>query len=630
MGALWAFKRAAYAAKKKFGLLKLLSPVSKWGANRAPAGIPNLRLEPPFSPEEAAAAFTEPQKKQIAESALGILGGNFEFFNSDVIKTGFPPDWKKNYYQNTGIYSNSHWSEIRQFGGADIKNVWELSRFAWMQTLALAALVCPQKRSDFYRAAVSLFGDWLANNQPNAGVNWNCGQETAIRLVSVALSMRIFNALGLFKNSDLPLLREFFEVSARRILANLPYALSQNNNHGISETVGLIVASDVCGLSPKYRRRGIDALNRQLKSLFYEDGSFSQYSNNYERVALDMLLCAASAEISAGFEIPKLWSGVLARAANFLEMQLNRADGSLPRWGADDGAKILRLSADPYGDFRQTIAACRRASGTPCGFDCSGHSQTSILLFGAAPECRPLAQPGRFLTETGYAGARNKNFFIFTRSGNYRHRVSHEDQMSLWIEFGGGEFVSDPGTFSYNAKPPFDSGFASAEFHNVVAWEGGRYTLKISRFLRLPAPRCSAEFDGDVLRMRAQAGFGADSKCSLGRRVRAAEDCVEVRDSASSGSPRKFCLRWLVNAESAEKISETAAVFETPNGKIRLDVGAPLPFRLEIIKAESGSAQGWISPAYNRLKPAFLAKAELVEAAKSVEFNSIFKIAERI
>src|SRR6185312_2792000 len=78
-----------------------------------------------------------------------------------------------------------------------------------------------------------LFADWCTRNPPNRGPNWMCGQESTFRLMAV-----VFAAEGLgVPPAQREQLARFVVATGRRIAANLDYALSQKNNHGVSECV---------------------------------------------------------------------------------------------------------------------------------------------------------------------------------------------------------------------------------------------------------------------------------------------------------------------------------------------------------------------------------------------------------
>ena len=90
-------------------------------------------------------------------------------------------------------------------------------------------------------------------------------------------------------------LAQMVAVSGRRIEAVLGYALSQRNNHGISEGVGLWTIGLLfpeLRTAARWRDRGRQVLEDLGRALIYEDGSFAQHSVNYHRLMLHDYLWA--------------------------------------------------------------------------------------------------------------------------------------------------------------------------------------------------------------------------------------------------------------------------------------------------------------------------------------------------
>ena len=269
------------------------------------------------------------------EEAERILIGEFRLFSFHQVKAGFPPDWQADQLaavseelgrsreakmakreancpaaQRRGdvvgcpqgeqgtTRSNElraeklpHWTSISDSGRKDIKGVWELSRFPWAFALARAYAATHDPR--YQDAFWNLFADWCDRNPPNAGVNWICGQESTFRLMAVLFAVE---AMGLPKEETERLTR-FVVATGQRIAANLDYALSQKNNHGISECVGLITAALVLRDQPqadRWLRLGLSKLEAQCSELIYPDGSFSQHSLIYHRVLLHDLVWVIS------------------------------------------------------------------------------------------------------------------------------------------------------------------------------------------------------------------------------------------------------------------------------------------------------------------------------------------------
>ena len=84
-------------------------------------------------------------------------------------------------------------------------------------------------------------------------------------------------------------LAEMLALSAYRIESNIGYALSQSNNHGISEGVGLWTIGVLFPeflQAGKWRELGRKVLEEEGRKLIYDDGAFAQHSMNYHRLML--------------------------------------------------------------------------------------------------------------------------------------------------------------------------------------------------------------------------------------------------------------------------------------------------------------------------------------------------------
>ena len=231
-----------------------------------------------------------------------------------------------------------HWSEVSDFGNTDIKIIWEPSRFAFAFPLARAyEAKKDEKYADGFWAAVE---DWRDKNPPNCGPNWMCGQEIAIRMIAW------LHGYGLLRHSQATtedrvlMLAQMVAVSAERIEANIGYALSQNNNHGISEAAGLFTAGVAVGVD-KWMKKGRRLLESQARCLIYEDGSFSQHSVNYHCVMLDVYHWVLELGKRNGLS----FSGELQRrvdlAEEWLAVMTDPISGQAPNLGCNDGAWVL-------------------------------------------------------------------------------------------------------------------------------------------------------------------------------------------------------------------------------------------------------------------------------------------------
>ena len=177
-------------------------------------------------------------KKQHFISEANLLkSGRNRFFASEIKFVDSPPKWRQ---WNEKCY-NLHWSKvaINVIEGQDIKKTWELSRFHWMPLFAAAFLASKEK--SYILVLNDWFSDWAKSNIPNAGVNWVNGQEISIRLINIVNASFL---LGIQKANVTSTLLNTLEIHCQRIMCTLDYALSQDNNHGISESAALYIAGN--------------------------------------------------------------------------------------------------------------------------------------------------------------------------------------------------------------------------------------------------------------------------------------------------------------------------------------------------------------------------------------------------
>ena len=132
------------------------------------------------------------------------------------------------------------------------------------------------------------------------------------------------------------MLSQMLAISGQRIEGNLRYALSQRNNHGISEATGLWT---IGLLFPELRRAarwralGARHLEELGRDLIYDDGAFVQHSTNYHRLMLHAYLWSIRLGDLNGRPFTDTLRSRLARAGDFLYQIQDELDrrGSLLR-----------------------------------------------------------------------------------------------------------------------------------------------------------------------------------------------------------------------------------------------------------------------------------------------------------
>lgn len=615
LGLGWASYRVRYAVRRKSGALRRATPAVTW--EEVPAT--ELHLGHHTAPAPAEISGT------AVREADAVLLGRFRLFSRREVTAGFPPDWHSNQLTGETAPSDRHWSELGDFAFGDIKGIWELSRFPW--AFALTRAFARSGEEKYAVAFWRLFADWCARNPPNRGANWMCGQEATFRLMAV-----VFAAKGLAVPPDRrELLARFVVATGRRIAANLDYALSQKNNHGVSECVGLITAALLAPEHPEstaWCARGLRELAAQVEELVYPDGGFSQHSLIYHRVLLHDLVWVTVRLERAAQPVPAWLAAAGRRATEFLLALTDRTSGQGPLYGPNDGANILPLAAAEYLDLRPAGQLASAVFLKKLPFAPGPWDEAVAWL---VPEWKNLPRAADAGPAAVWHAPEAGCFQLTTGSSRlflrcpviFRHRPNQADMLHVDLWHRGRPVALDGGSYSYNSRERFTQLGAAAQ-HNALTIDGIEPMAKFSRFLYLPWPRGTA----------AVAGSGCtashDGYKKLGvqwtRHVAAAgERAFVVTDRILGAAGRVLRFHWRLEDRAWTLAPEGGAVVDAAGGvRIAWTGGAETP-QVRLVRADEATAQGWWSPYYGEVTLACALVIE-VRATGAVEWRTEFQL----
>lgn len=470
---------AVYRLALRAGLYRRLMPVgTSYGGpfwTVPPAG----HVQPP-----------EPLRQTIVERAGRIRSGRVPYFSSEWRDLGFPPDWLR----DTGAcHPLEHWTQVPEFAAGDIKQVWEPSRFDVLPVLA-ASLIAdrsadPVSLSDLEAWMTS----WVQANPANAGPNWRCAQETALRLINTLVADWLLRKQGAQHG---PALERFVIEHCARVRPTMMYAIAQDNNHATSEAVGLYVGggwlcrfgnADAHELGLIYMRMGRQAFERSTKRLVMRDGSFAQHSINYHRLFLDT---ASVCEIfRSEFDDTPFDDDVRALldlAARWLVAFTDPTSGDAPNLGANDGARLLQLGRAEYRDYRPHAQLAAALFSGHRAWDGAERAPMNDLLFwfgvSAPGKCLPPASSTLF-PAGGYALLTRGELRAIVRLPMFKFRPSHSDILHVDIWWRGENIVRDGGSYSYNTTQEWMSYFPGVASHSTVQFSHRDQMPRLSRFL---------------------------------------------------------------------------------------------------------------------------------------------------
>jgi hypothetical protein len=509
LGASWIAYRALYALQVRAGVLRRRLPATDWEAQplsgflRGPAlADPDTYLR--YRREQAPAFFFGPRTPDAAAQlrvwdgadagperlVAELASGTLRYFSHTPGRVGNPPEWHRNPFDGTSAPSEAHWTTLGDFSYGDIKVLWEPSRFGMAY-----ALVRSYWRTGDNACAEQfwqLVESWHAANPPQRGVNWKCGQETSFRVMAWCFGLYGLLDAPATTSQRVVMLAEMIAVSGARIEANLRYALSQRNNHGISEglglwTIGLLFPE--FRAATRWRARGRAVLESQARRLVYDDGTFAQHSVNYHRLMLHDYLWALRLGAAQGDSLSDELRARVGRAGQWLHALLDDASGHVPNYGQNDGALILPLNNCDYRDFRPVVQATAvLTSGNrvlPAG------PWDEDLFWLGAPADRKAApaicsRGDATFPDGGYAVLRSETGMAFSRAATFRDRPGQADQLHVDVWWRGLNVALDAGTYSYHAPGIWDNALARTSYHNTVTVDDRDQMDRPHRFLWLP------------------------------------------------------------------------------------------------------------------------------------------------
>ncbi len=643
--------RAGYALRRRSGSLRRTLPATSWEAQPLSSFLckPSQADAEKFAAQRAEqrvpflfdsadrdawqSHFTRWDAKGTGPVAAAdaLCDGVFRFFEHQQINLGCPPNWHLHPVTGDEYPIDRHWSEIGDFAAGDIKHVWEPSRFAWVFPLVRADWRTRDQR--YARLFWQFVGDWRESNPPQCGVNWKCGQEVALRVMACCFGLYGFADSPETTPPRVARLAQMLAVSGQRIEANIGYALSQQNNHGITEatglwTLGLLFPEFTA--SSRWTRIGRESLEDQCRKLIDVDGAFSQSSVNYQRVMLHACLWAIRLGELHEQPLSDELCDRVGRAGDFLRQLQDESTGWLPRHGANDGALVLPLTNCDPQDYRPVVQASAWVRNRKRCIETGPWDEELLWLCGteAVASVIDLQERGDWQGQTsGYAVLRTQSGHCVTRAGSFRHRPSQADMLHTDVWWKGQNIALDAGTYSYNDAPPWNTPLARTGFHNTVTVDGRDQMDRVGRFLWLPW--LSGHQSPLVTSPQGQLSYWEGTHDGYKRLASPVEhrrgilriggEHWLIVDSLRSDASHVYRLHWLL-MDVAYQLDEPRHQLQlkTPRGPYDVCIAANATTELSCVRGDRECARGWYAPNYGVRQPA-ISLACLVES-ESVTF----------
>lgn len=633
---MWALQRAKFLLLHEAGALERRTPLRQWEDQRI---SDLLRPDIPTLPEEylewrkqTSIPFPpEAKSNSSAQSAIGdgsirsseaILKGEFPFFGYTEL-LGFPPEWTTNpITSETG--PKKHWSKLSEFAFGDVKFLWEPSRFGWAFPLARAYRKSEDER--YAEAFWTLLESWMRENPPFCGINWKCGQEASVRVIALSFAFSMFRDATSSSPTRIQRLIMLLASLGQRIESYIEYGISQKNNHGISEAVGLWSIGHLfpeLRAAARWRLQGKRTIEFEVRRQVYADGSYIQHSINYHRVFLHLLAWSLRIGQCCHDEFDLDIYDALRQSATFLHKLTDPFTGWAANHGSNDGALVLPLSDCDFPDMRPVLQSCFYLLDKTSAFARGPWDEEMMWLSGAdslSAKIRPT-QPASELNaaDGGYYTLHSATSWALLRAATFKDRPSHADQLHLDLWWRGQNVLLDPGTYSYHAPVPWEHGFASTRYHNTITVDGADQMTRVSRFLWADwanafASRQPYTHPGINYLEAEHHGFRRLGVTHRRAILVPADDVWIVVDDIIGSGAHKAKLHWLLPDVKFEVTSSAILDLKLALGQVRLITISSAPIACDLIRGGQrvagdmtvapDPALGWFSRFYGRKEAA--------------------------
>jgi hypothetical protein len=520
------------------------------------------KLPNPLSAPDALRAALQRDTKDI-------LAGRWRFFGYLPLQVDRPPKWQFDYLVQRDFQTTASAFDLdhrAQPHGADIKVIWEPSRWQQLVRLAMSAYILRDPIAGM--TCMDWLLDWQKNNPPYTGLNWTSALETGLRLIQFTWIDALLTAADLEQTrlAELrkTLLPHHFWYTARHLSFG-----SSANNHLLGELAGLAVSlarfPALASIGPHMDQLRLE-FEREVLLQFAPDGGNREQALSYHLFSWELGFHAELALTSSGHPIAPNVSERLRKAAHFYAS--------------------VKMPNDPfeYGDSDN-------AAVTPFEIDSSKHADEFRLWF-----IEPISSPAlKFWLPDFDSGFPKSGWSIFSESGyaafhhpRWQARLDaselgylataahgHLDALHFSLWQNNSPLIIDPGTGAYYADKKLRDHLSSWSAHNGPHLSGQlNFPQRYGTFLwgkPHPRPILSSTTEATSAEIELHG-------CMLRRHVRFDGRAWEIRDEsklltgeANPATLGDMRVNWHFAPETRlEKISEHEFRLTTPTGAVRI------------------------------------------------------------
>ncbi len=484
--------RAWYELRRKRGWLKNDFPT-------APEQHQFISLEawkqkniPFFFQSKLALTFQKTKHADLQERFDKIAQGEVLLFNASWKKLGKQYDWITNPDSGFRYDISQHWSLVEDISkeAGDIKFVWEKSRFSYLYDIIRHDYHYEQDHAELVFSEIE---NWIAANPINLGPNYKCSQEISLRCLNWTFALYYYrDSVGLTEARFQRIMHALY-WQIRHVYSNINFSrICVRNNHAITETMMLYLGGMLFPFFPEaaqWKKDGKKWWEEEIAYQVYEDGTFLQFSHNYQRVLVQLLTWGITL---SELHQETLTSTTISRASSVVSYLYNCCvgkNGELPNYGNNDGALFFKLNSQLYPDFRPQLNALAFSINKEYLFSDNWltedihwmQSKVTDKKNGSIDKTVTIAKKydqGGILTLST-----SDNSFTFFKCTAYKDRPSQADNLHVDIWWRGKNYFRDAGIYKYNTTEQDINFFAGTLGHNTLILSNKNQMKKGPRFI---------------------------------------------------------------------------------------------------------------------------------------------------
>jgi Heparinase II/III-like protein/Heparinase II/III N-terminus len=493
---LGAMSPGEIALRARGKLRELADSRRSWGSTR-------LSLECsgafPRLPEPGAASLA--LRTALERDVAQILAGRWKAFGHLQLQVDDPPKWDRDYLAGKDVPTTESSFRLNHRalpGAADVKLLWELSRWHQLVRLAMGGYVLGHETA--LRKCVEWLEDWVTHNSPYRGWNWTSALEVGIRLVQFAWIDALLSSCSMGPAVILEGDRAGRSVQQRLerlrnsiLRPHVWYAWrhqstgSSANNHLLGELTGCILATvrwpSLASLSAPVRQLQA-RWERQVLTQFAPDGGNREQALNYHLFSFEFCWQALRALEASGCRVSPLVRRRLELAGQFFR------DVQVPSdpwdYGDSDGGFVTPFfsfhAVQEWHDWLETAspaAALTYWLGEP-------PTPTSSTDPSRVPSTVKVGDWDLY-PDTGIALCDTTPWRLRWDVSPLGHLSTaahgHLDALHISVWVGGVAFIVDPGTGAYYADERIRTWLSSRAAHNGPCPEGTQSPRRLGTFL---------------------------------------------------------------------------------------------------------------------------------------------------